>query len=638
MDVSSNTITGNTEAQPTSAPPPIEPGKTLDLSKGIIVPKEYFEPWLERFDWTWHQLARKEFPAPFENIKDFQLACIADDPFLWCTFFLREPEDPDHEEPYNFWDFQLESLRHLGNTVHKDAAEIGKTREIVALVLYLAAVRSNGSGLVGAPQQTHLEEIIEAIDDQITWNPDLHDFRWHRRIKDGWRKHPHHAFYFRNGFKIDFRPSGHDGQAYRGVHARTFAIKDEAAKDKNAPQWSEFWRAMKPGCIARIYSVPDGDRSCEFYKLGQRAAMTSATKSHLKIVPKEDELESFNGLAGHIKNLEFRLFHWSKALMPYPYWSDERKQFFAEQYGGEDSPGYKHNVLGEDGDPEHTVFPWQQFKYCIKDVPEYRAIKLLVDAANNDVIVKGYRCIYIAGSNDPTPQTETLINTTYNLSTFFDFDEEGQSEFTRLIKSFFVAVPGQKRGGGDFGFSDDETELYAKSIIGKRERLVARLHLKHVTYDQQCQAVNALDDVYGPLEALTWGTDFGNAGSAVAHDLQGLEIYKHKRYDDRLKGFQFESTTDNVSEDGEEIFDAKTGKPAKITLKELATDLLVKKMQRQELEYPPDPDIILYYTNHTVRTGGKHRIYKKEDDHMIDADRAQILAKVLACDMEDIFA
>ena len=63
----------------------------------------------------------------------------------------------------------------------------------------------------------------------------------------------------------------------------------------------------------------------------------------------------------------------------------------------------------------------------------------------------------------------------------------------------------------------------------------------------------------------------------------------------------FQSTTDNVSEDGEPITDAKTGKPARITLKELATDILVKKMQRQELEYPPDPDIILYYTNHTVR-------------------------------------
>ncbi len=636
---------------PARVPPPIDPIRFSDLKKGIIVPKEYFEPWLERFDWTWHQLARNELPPPFENLQVFQDACICSDPLLWCTAYLREPEDPDHEEPYGFWDYQVESLRYRGNAVHKDAAEVGKTREIVALGLYLAFTTPNGSALIGAPQQTHLEEIIEGMDDQLNWNPELGDFRWHRRIKEGWRKHPHHAFYFRNSFKIDFRPSGHDGEAYRGVHARTFAFKDEAAKDKNPMQWSEFWRALKPGCIARIYSVPDGDRSCEFYKLGVRAAMNTAKTGLLRPtsqrveradVPRptgtteEENLESFKDVSRYVRDLKFRLFQWGKNLMPDPYWNDERKRFYAEQYGGEDSPGYKHNVLGEDGDPEHTVFPWHQFRYCVKDIPEYRCIKVLVDAANNDVIVRGYRCNYIVNDNGPVPQVEYLLDRAYNLSTFFDFDTDGQSEFTRLIKSFFIAVPGLKRGGGDLGFSDDETEIGIKSIIGKRERLVGRLYLKHVTYDQQCQALNALDDLYGPAESLIWGTDFGNAGSAVAHDLQGLAIYKHKHYDDRLKGFMFESTTDNVSEDGEEITDAKTGKPAKITLKELATDLLVKKMQRQELEYPPDPDIVLYYTNHTVRTGGKHRIYKKEDDHLIDMDRAQILAKVLAADMEDL--
>ena len=648
---------------------PIEPISFSDLKKGIVVPKEYFEPWMQQFDWTYHQLARREFPYPFESIEDFQLACICADPYLWCTAFLREPEDPDHEEPYSFWDYQIDSLRFRGNVIHKDAAEVGKTREIVALGLYLACTTPNGSGLIGAPQQTHLEEIIEAMDNQLNWNPELGEFRWHRRIKDGWKKHPHHAFYFRNGFKIDFRPSGHDGQAYRGVHSATFAFKDEAAKDKNAPQWSEFWRALKPGCIARIYSVPDGDRSCEFYKLGERARMNTPKyrkEADTQADTQEETLESFKDVSRHIKNLKFRLFQWGKNLMPDPYWNDERKRFYVDQYGGEDSPGYKHNVLGEDGDPEHTVFPWHQFRYCIKDIPEYRCLKILVDVSNNEVIARGYRCNYTVTENGPVPHVEHLLDTVYLLSTFFDLSlsvpsplrGEGQgegdetvqaegdpvseveksSDFTRLIKSFFIAVPAQKRGGGDFGYSGDETEIIAKSIIGTRERLVARLQLKHVTYDQQCQALNAIDDIYGPIEALEWGTDFGNAGSAVAHDLQGLEIYKHKHYDDRLKGFQFESTTDNVNEEGEVIIDAKTGKPSKITLKELATDLLVRKMQRQELEYPPDPDIILYYTNHTVRAGGKHRIYKKEDDHLLDADRAQILSKVLSADMEDLFA
>jgi hypothetical protein len=153
----------------------------------------------------------------------------------------------------------------------------------------------------------------------------------------------------------------------------------------------------------------------------------------------------------------------------------------------------------------------------------------------------------------------------------------------------------------------------------------------------QCQAVDALDDIYGNPSTL-WGTDFGNAGSAVAHDLQGLPQYVHKNYDDRLRGYMFQSTTDNIDDNGEPIIDAKTGKPAKITLKELATDLIVKKMQRQQLEYPPDQDIILAYTNHTCRIGTSQRIYNKENDHLIDADRLQELAGVLGEAVEDLFA
>jgi hypothetical protein len=604
---------------PISCGAPIE--HIADLRRAILVPEEIFDSTLRQLDWTWHAIARGEYPPPFKSLEAFQVAIICEDPFLWCQSFLREPEDPNHKDPYNFWPYQVESLRHAGSTVHKCAAEVGKTREIVAFVAYKAFTVPNGSGLVGAPQQTHLEEIIEALVDQTLWNEDL------GAALKRWKKHPHHAFYFTNSFKVDFRPSGHDGEAYRGVHVRTFAIKDEAAKDKNKRQWSEFWRTMKPDATARIYSVPDGDRSCEFYKLGQRAKALTAGGA-----PKDDSLKN---TAEHVKNLKFRLFQWPKSLMPDPYWSEERRQFFVDQYGGEDAPEYQHNVLGEDGDPENTVFPWHQLKLCIKEVPEYRFLSVLVDSGQNEVLVKGYKCRMDVVRNEPVPSTVRLMDTVYNSSTFFSstFD----SRFTQLIKNFFVSVPGHKRAGADLGFAGDPTEIIVKNILGKKERMVARLRLKHVTYDQQCQAIDALDDVYGPKESLIWGTDFGNAGSAVTHDLQGLEIYKEKDYDDRLRGVMFESTTDNIEEDGDPIIDSKTGKPAKITLKELSTDILVKKMQRQELEYPPDPDIVLFYTNHTSRQG-KHRIFKKEDDHLIDADRAQILGKLMANTMEDLFA
>lgn len=633
--------------------------KVADLGKGkILIPEHKFEKVLEDLDWTWHQIARNEFPEPFSDLEEFQLACIQEDLSLWVPFFLREPEDPDHKDPYTLWDYQEESMAYPGDTIHCTAAEVGKTREIVGYGLGKANTVPGGSGLIGAPMQSHLDEIIEAMEDQLTWNPELGKARWHKRHKDGWKKHPHHAFYFQikmpggqyATFKIDFKPSGDSGNAYRGVHARTFAIKDEAAKDKNKRQWSEFWRALKPGCVAKIYSVPDGDRSSEFHKLKERAK--AAGKKDTK--EQEVEIDGLKDASKHVKNIEFRLFYWKKPDMPYPYWSSERKQWFIDQYGGEDSPEYQHNVLGEDGDPENPVFPWHQFGPCIKEIPEYRGMKVLVNAAQDTAQVRGYKCRQMPGDSGPVSMYEDMLNTEFVASEFFKREViaeiptviEGQtrtvkvlgeSDFTRLIKSHFQAVPGLKRAGADFGFSGDPTELLVYNIIGERKRLVARLNLKHVTYDIQCQALNALDDLYEPKHT-TWGLDLGNAGSAVMHDLIGLPHYEKKDYEDRLKGFMFESTTDDIEEDGEPVIDKKTEKPLKTTVKCLATKIMTKKVQRQEIEFPPDQELISHFTNHTSVNTGKHPIYRKKDDHTIDASRGETLAGIFDAETEDLFA
>lgn len=252
----------------------IEPIDTIEMldhfEKEIFVPYEDFEMWLQRYDWTYHQLARKEFPYGFDSLQKFQFGCITADRVLWAQFFLKEPTDPDYQEPFNLFDYQKESLRYSGPTIHKCGSGVGKTREIIVYALHAAYTVASGVGLIGAPQQTHLEEIIDGMYMQIDLNPVIKKSLLH------WKKHPHHKFIFDNRFQLYFRPSGHDGEAYRGVHARTFAIKDEAVKDKNYKQWSEFWRAVKHSCVPKIYSVPDGDRSCEFYKLAQRALINIA--------------------------------------------------------------------------------------------------------------------------------------------------------------------------------------------------------------------------------------------------------------------------------------------------------------------------------------------------------------------------
>ena len=40
----------------------VEPIEQEDLEKDIRVPREDFEIWLEKLDWTYHQISRDEFP------------------------------------------------------------------------------------------------------------------------------------------------------------------------------------------------------------------------------------------------------------------------------------------------------------------------------------------------------------------------------------------------------------------------------------------------------------------------------------------------------------------------------------------------------------------------------------------------
>lgn len=586
-------------------------GDISDLKKGIIVPHQIFDNTLAKLDWSWHQIARKEFPPPFTSLEQFQLAIICADRVLWSSAFLRSPEDG--KSPYTFWEYQEESLQFQGNTLHQCGFETGKTREIVAFAMYEAYNKPGGSGLITAPQAVHTLEIMDSIEDQLDMNPSL------KRCLVLHRKQPHHYLKFNNRFELDVRTCGFDGTPIRGVHAKTFCLMDEAPKVKNDAVFKEFWGRGEPGAVFKLYGMPDGDRSCMFYKL------TAKADGKLKA----EEAEQLSGALPD----DFRLFKWAKHLQPPPYWTDKRRREYIDRFGGEDSPGYRQGVLGEWGDPENSVFPWFQFQRLLKDIPDYRCLKILVDDANNEVSLYGYELEAPTGEGGikGKPEPVTIID---RRTTKRDFNIAAE------IKAFFSHLPGLKFMGGDLGFSTDPTELYVKLVFGKVHRLIARVQLKGVSYDQQADAIDAIDDIFdGGKGDMGIGLDFGNAGSAVVHILQGQDRYSGKNYEERLTGYQFGSMYDAVDESGEVIIDKHTEKPVRMNAKELSTDLLTAKMQKGELEYPYDPDIMLMYPNHTYSQGSRHRTFKGIDDHVIDADRALTLRIVLPGDtQEDLFA
>ncbi len=590
--------------------------KIADLKEKIAVPRKDFERWLKKHHWTYHQIARGEMPPGYNDLIEFQAICINADPVLWCKVNMREPKAP--KKHWTFWDYQKPSIRYTGDTLHEDGSEVGKTREVVAFTLYSAFTVPNGSGLLVAPMYTHLLPIINAILRQLRLNPMLNSSLVRHM------KHPHHQMEFSNGFILDFTPAGHDGEALRNKHYTTFIIMEEATKIKNSMIWDEFFRSAEPGCVTKLYSVPDGDRSSEYYRLCKDADGKQNNN---------DEEENENDLSIG-KDIEFKKFHWPKTIMPAPFWSDKRRRSYIKRYGGQDSPGYQRHVLGKWGDQENSVFPWHQFERLLRDIPEYRCLKILVDDSQGTVSITGTRYVIPEITNQENGNSKPQEQIIYDKEI-----SRGGFDIKTEIKTFFTHIPGSKYAGVDLGYAKDPTEILVKLIYGKMHREIARIQLKGVTYDQQAEAIDAVDDIYdaGGLN-MGWGMDYGNAGSAVAQILQGQDRYLRKQYDNRLTGYEFERAYDAVNEDGEVIMNKHTGKPVKLTAKELATDLLVGKMQRLELEYPYDPDITLFYPNHTYTEGKYHRVYRKGVDHIIDADRFLMLRIVLPGEgLEDIF-
>ncbi|MBO1764855.1 hypothetical protein JQN64_27140, partial [Escherichia coli] len=229
--------------------------------------------------------------------------------------------------------------------------------------------------LVGAPQQTHLDEIILAVEEQMGVQEDgrakgsLLSQQW---LKPKRTPHTMHRFVTvplgeneKPGIaRVYYRPAGHDGEAFRGVHVNGFGLMDEAAKLKRAVQWTEFYRALMPGCKLRVYSVPDGDRTSGYYQLTQSA------------IPDLALAEEGN-----------RLFHWPKTIMPAPFYSESREREFVRLYGGRQTPGYVRNVLGEHGDAESPVWSWDSVLPNVHEMSDFRLIKFAADRPRNQLAV-----------------------------------------------------------------------------------------------------------------------------------------------------------------------------------------------------------------------------------------------------------
>lgn len=586
-----------------------------------IVDIDGFDAWLARGGFAWQAMERGEYGFTLEEA---QLRYLCEDPVLWCKAFMTEP---DTGEPYEFWPYQQESIQHyFQDAVHQDGAEVGKTREITAIVLWgmctgFGYTIKNPSMLIAAPQQTHLDEIIMAIEahvgegDGMSGDKPLINRFWLRP-----KRVPHTMFKFKGPTctanqlsRVYFRPAGHDGEAFRGVHVNAGGLFDEAAKVKSKMIWSEFHRALMPGAFTRYYSVPDGDNTTEFYRYTQEAI------TDLK--PGQPGL---------------RLFQWPKTLMPKPFWSEERDKQMQRRYGGKDTPGYQRNVLGLHGQQENPVWPWETLEPNYRDVPEYVCIKLLGDAVLNELTVQAYTVDFETNEGKKIGREKWIADRAEPLDAFKGKSTETvRGEVRRLLREFVeLHENGVYWFGADLGESKDPTEIRVWREIGDELREVLRLHMKGAGYDVQCEVIHAIYWLFGFKGG--WGVDFGNAGTAVVQMMQNLEQFEEGNYAESMLGFQFSAAMDAVDEEGNALsFEKDNGEEKAIRLpaKELATNLITTRLQRHGWASPLDNEVVGHYTNHTAKEGARHRIFDKRNDHTIDSMRAMILRKAFDDDV-----
>lgn len=637
---------------------------------------ELIDALLRRNRWSWQALERGDVQLGDQvlDVDRLQWWLINADPVLWVeTNLVNKPEDGGGL--WQLFPYQKPSLRFRGHTVHQDGAEVGKSREIVGLLLWGCLAVERGSVLVGSALDGDLDEIWEEVEWQLSANPYLN-----RSLRNSTTK-PYRRLTWHNGLRALFRPAGHDGRAYRGIHVRGFLLHDEAAKVTNPRSWAEFWRAAKPGCEIRIYSVPTGDRECTFQRIADNAfpaesiIFPDAPRLLIDQLLRPTGAATPEGVRALARDLGGRIwvrFHWPKTIMPAPFWCEERRQEFIGFYGGPDEPGYIHNVLGLPGDPEYSLFPERLLKPALTWIPDYLSLSFRWDsrAGHLDALSRRLNPSYPWGEDTERPAAEgrsedgaqlseraarvgehrpepalrrgpaesdddeetegdtplqpflTVLQDTLDVSGWDRWTADRRREaITDLAKFFVRPIPGDLTAGVDVG-SATVTEILFQRRNGLADTLALRLHLTGWNWYAQRDFILALDAILRP--AGGWGFDATGVGRVLV-DLLTSEL------GDRLSGYVFNRATPAIDPTtGEPQLDPTSGREILISYKELGTQLIERRLHGRGLELPFDPEVRHLLANHTYSQSGETRRYSKLNDHLVDALRVAELRKLTA--------
>ena len=431
--------------------------------------------------------------------------------------------------PWVCREYQRESLRSCATRkVHRDGRDVGKTSEIEIVAAWASLALPNRALLVAAQCENHLFPIMERVWRRFDSLPQLSTLLVERK------RRPSYFFRFANGFVLWGRIAGPRGINFQGLHV-DWQIVDEA-QELTEPAWGELYQALNSGGWRWVYGVPNGLRGT-YYRMTRMP--------------------------------EYAQFRWPSHLNPD--FTEKKRQELIKLYGGEDSEGYIHRVLGEHGSPARAAFNYDDYLLCVDPSVEFQDARI----------------------------TKQDIRK-FDLEAMLPVPDPARSRLDIYM-------------GCDLGYTRDPTELVLYADDGHSMLNFARVRMEGVDYHTQQRAIEILTNRFS-FRGI--GIDNGSNGMAVCHNLLALG----ERWASIVHGYDFGSRILV----GYNAFDEEDRRPAK----RFMTQLIEQRMRERTIVFPELTERDEQYVSHTYRLGPTGQIiYEKGNDHIVDADRCAMLRR-----------
>lgn len=470
-----------------------------------------------------------------------------------------------------------------GSIKRKNERTAGSASKVLAIGMQLLAqtLGYSVSCNVIQPKQTHIQEVALKSTPKLSWRITIskssHSYRFNKQFSVGKIKSvvPLGATPI-----VDIRVE--DDHSYlsgsimsHNVHPLWLELDE--AQDYPEPGWTELFETLKQGhkgSMWRAHGVTKGIQD-SFYKFTQP---NSGWKVH-------------------------RI-----TAMHRPTWTDKERQDKISQYGSQESPDYRRNILGEHGDANHVLF--NLFRLM-------QGVDQETTSSYNDHI---YTKLQITN--------EMVLDYDDDILPLLDFPVSHTK-----YKHIWI--------GADIGMTSDPTEILvfseeddkktSKSVL----RLISRIKLLRINHENQANTMLFLLNFYKP-HALS--LDKTGLGLPLFQDIQtrASRDPNIKGMLDRIKGYNFSEKIlvdiDSSIEVDPDVGDVVKEAGIRRNVLEASTDILRDLVDSNRIRLPWDKEIInefqgqtFSYSKNTRDIYGRARRFSDGSFHALDAARMAVL-------------